>query len=75
MNNKLQDFFKTYKFTIIFVALGIVLTTLFLTIGFWRTLLLLVLVGVCFLVGFLLDQNGLAGLKDFCTKLFSNKKQ
>jgi len=64
---------KTHKYTVLFVALGLVLTILFFTIGFWRTLLLLVILALCFLIGYLLDQGGPEGIKEFFTKLFSKK--
>ena len=71
--NGFLEFVKNHKFTVLFVALGLVLTILFFTIGFWRTLLLLVILGLCFLIGYLLDQGGPDGIKEFFTKLFSKK--
>lgn len=72
--SKLKEFYKAHKYAIIFVAIAIVLAVLFFTIGFWRSLLLFVLIGVFFLIGFLLDQNGIEGVKSFFVKLFSRKK-
>lgn len=72
--SKLKEFYRAHKFAIIFVAIAIVLCILFFTIGFWRSLLLFVIIGVFFLIGFLLDQNGIEGVKDFFKKLFSSKK-
>lgn len=72
---KFREFCRAHKFAILFAAIGLLLAILFMTIGFWRTLLLLVLIAVCFFLGFLLDQNGFAGLKVFFDKLFSRKKQ
>ena len=71
--NGLLEFVKNHKFTVLFVAIGLVLTILFFTIGFWRTLLLLVILGLCFLIGYLLDQGGPDSIKEFFTKLFSKK--
>ena len=71
--NAFLEFVKTHKFTVLFVALGLVLAILFFTIGFWRTLLLLVILARCFLIGYLLDQGGPEGIKEFFTKLFSKK--
>ena len=71
--NAFVEFVKTHKFTVLFVALGLVLAILFFTIGFWRTLLLLVILALCFLIGYLLDQGGPEGIKEFFTKLFSKK--
>ena len=55
--NAFLEFVKSHKFTVLFVALGLVLAILFFTIGFWRTLLLLVILALCFLIGYLLDQG------------------
>ena len=71
--NAFLEFVKTHKFTVLFVALGLVLAILFFTIGFWRTLLLLVILALCFLIGYLLDQGGPEGIREFFTKLFSKK--
>lgn len=71
--NAFLEFVKNHKFTVLFVALGLVLAILFFTIGFWRTLLLLVIIGLCFLIGYLLDQGGPDGIKEFFNKLFSKK--
>ena len=71
--NAFLEFVKTHKYTVLFVALGLVLAILFFTIGFWRTLLLLVILAFCFLIGYLLDQGGPEGIKEFFTKLFSKK--
>lgn len=71
--NGFLEFVKNHKFTVMFVAIGLVLTILFFTIGFWRTLLLLVILGLCFLIGYLLDQGGPDSIKEFFTKLFSKK--
>ena len=71
--NGFLEFVKNHKFTVLFVAIGLVLTILFFTIGFWRTLLLLVILALCFLIGYLLDQGGPDSIKEFFTKLFSKK--
>ena len=71
--NAFLEFVKSHKFTVLFVALGLVLAILFFTIGFWRTLLLLVILALCFLIGYLLDQGGTDGIKEFFNKLFTKK--
>jgi uncharacterized membrane protein len=50
------------------------LTILFFTIGFWRTLLLMLILAICFLIGYLLDQGGPEGFRDFFKKLFSRDR-
>ena len=67
------EFVKTHKFTVLFVLIGLLLAILFFTIGFWRTILLAVILAVCFLLGYLLDKSGLEGIKEFFTKLFAKK--
>lgn len=71
--NTLLEFVKNHKFTVLFVLIGLLLAILFFTIGFWRTILLLVILAVCFLLGYLLDQSGPDGIKEFFAKLFSKK--
>ncbi len=68
-----QEFLKKYKFTIILSLLGLILAVLFFTIGFWRTLLLLLILALCFLIGYLLDQSGPEGVKNFIQKIFKGK--
>jgi len=71
--NAFLEFVKTHKFTVILVLVGLVLSILFFTIGFWRTILLFIILALCFLIGYLLDQNGPDGIKEFFNKLFSKK--
>lgn len=68
---KLTQFCKEHKWTVILVAIGLLFAILFLTIGFWRTLLLVVLVGIAFFLGMLLDRNGTEGVRKFFASLFS----
>lgn len=74
MNGSFLEFVKGHKFTIILVLIGLILSILFFTIGFWKTILLMLILALCFFVGFLLDKGGLEGLRDFFNKLFSNNK-
>lgn len=71
MENGFWAFIKEHKFTVILLVIGFILAVLFFTIGFWRTLLLALILAICFLLGYLLDQGGIAGVKDFFKKLFS----
>lgn len=70
MENGFLEFLKKYKFTLLLCLLGLILAILFFTIGFWRTMLLLVILALCFLVGYLLDQSGPDGVKNFINKIF-----
>jgi uncharacterized membrane protein len=71
--NAFLELVKSHKFTVLLVLLGLVLSILFFTIGFWRTILLFIILALCFLIGYLLDQGGPDGIKDFFNKLFSKK--
>lgn len=71
--NAFLEFVKSHKFTVALVLLGLLLSILFFTIGFWRTMLLFVILGICFLIGYLLDSSGPDGIKEFFQKLFSKK--
>lgn len=70
-----KEFCTEHKWAILLVLIGLVLAILLMTIGFWKTLLLVVILGVCFLLGVLLDKNGAAGVKAFFDKLFAKDKK
>ena len=75
MNGSFLEFIKEHKFTIILVLIGLILSILFFTIGFWKTILLMLILALCFFVGFLLDKGGLEGLKEFFNKLFTKNNK
>ncbi len=72
--NAFWEFVKKHKYTVLLVLAGLVLTILFFSIGFWRTILLFLILALCFFLGYLLDQGGPEGIRDFFTKLFSKDK-
>ncbi|HWQ06222.1 MAG: DUF2273 domain-containing protein [Clostridiaceae bacterium] len=74
MNGSFLEFIREHKFTILLVLIGLILSILFFTIGFWRTILLILILALCFFMGFLLDKGGLEGMKEFFNKLFKNNK-
>ena len=53
--NELQQ----YKIPLIFGAIGLVLAVLFVTIGFFKTLLILLLTGLGFALGLYLRRTGI----------------
>ena len=69
--NAFLEFVKNHKFTVLFVLVGLILSILFFTIGFWRTILLILILALCSLIGYLLDQSGPDGIKNFFNKLFT----
>lgn len=70
MSGSFGDFFGKNKWTILLVFIGLVFTILIFSIGFWRTILLCVILAVCFLLGYLLDRGGRDNVKSFFSSLF-----
>ena len=68
--DRFREFVKQHQWTVFCVAVGIVLTVLLLTIGFFKTLLLFVIVGACFALGYMLDKQGTEGVRAFFQRLF-----
>ena len=74
MNNGFLDFILKHKFTVLLVLAGLILSILFFTIGFWRTMLLILILALCFVIGYVLDQSGPDGIREFFSKLFTKDK-
>lgn len=70
-----KDFCKEHKWAIILVVLGIFIAVLLIEVGFWKTLLFVAVVGICFLLGYLLDKDGPDGVRSFFNGLFGSKKK
>ena len=56
-----QEFWSKHKNKLILALIGLLTAILMLTIGFFRTLLIIVLTGLCFGYGCLLDKFGFRG--------------
>ncbi len=69
--NDFKQFFRDHRWAVLGVLLGLVVTILIFTINFWRTLLLVAIVVVCYIVGTLLDQGGVERVKAFFRELFT----
>ncbi|MGX7205717.1 DUF2273 domain-containing protein [Enterococcus pingfangensis] len=57
----MKEFIYQYKLPIIFGGLGLILAILLVSIGFFKTLLLVVLTVLGTMLGFYLEQSGLFG--------------
>lgn len=68
------DFVKKNKWCITLVATGVITILLIFTINFWRTLLIGVVVALCFFFGRMLDKNGKEGVKGFFDALFKKRQ-
>ncbi|HRX57332.1 MAG TPA: DUF2273 domain-containing protein [Eubacteriales bacterium] len=75
MEDGFEAFLQKHKFTILFVLIGLILMILFFTIGFWKTILLALILVLCFFVGYLLDRGGPEGFRAFFGQLFKKKEK
>ena len=66
-----MSFFGKYKWRIISVSIGIIVAILIFTINFWRTLLLISLLGLAYFIGYLFDDGGREKVKQFLNQLFN----
>ena len=73
MKDWLKQFYSEHKWLTIMAAAALVLGILFLCIGFWRTLLLALLVALGVLIGTLMDRGGWAAVKDFFASIFQKR--
>lgn len=64
-------FCKENKWAVAMSAAGLVAVILMFSIGFFRTILLVAVVAVCFFLGYLMDKGGIEAVKNFFRNLFS----
>ena len=71
---EIKAFMAQNKGKVFITLIGLAAAVLMLTIGFFRTLLILLLTGICFLYGSLIDKHGFKGanklIGDFFRGLF-----
>ena len=68
-----KKFLSQHRWAILLCVIGVVVFILICTINFWRTLLLCALLGVCLLIGTLLDKGGWGMVKQFFDRLLPRK--
>ena len=73
MKDWLKQFYDEHRWLTIMAVAALVLGILFLCIGFWRTLLLALLVALGVLIGTLMDRGGWAAVKDFFASIFQKR--
>lgn len=64
----MKDLYHQYKLPIIFGALGLILAILFVSIGFFKTLLIVLLTGLGTALGYYFEQTGMLD------ELFNDRK-
>ncbi|APT18629.1 hypothetical protein FC62_GL001144 [Amylolactobacillus amylotrophicus DSM 20534] len=55
----MEEMIRTYRFPIIGAVVGLILATLIFTIGFWKTILVLILTVLGAYLAFKLQQSGI----------------
>ena len=73
MKDWFKKFYGEHRWLTIMAVAALVLGILFLCIGFWRTLLLALLVALGVLIGTLLDRGGWPAVKDFFASIFQKR--
>ncbi len=61
-----------YKFRLLGLVVGLIIAILFLTIGFWETILIVLLTAAGFVVGYFLDDK--SDLGDMIDRIMSRVK-
>ena len=72
---KVQVFLAEHRWTVVFTFCGVILAVLLLTVGFWKTLLILAFAVVFGLAGYMLDRDGGASAKASFDRLFHKNKE
>ena len=73
MKDWLKQFYDEHRWLTIVAVAALVLGIMFLCIGFWRTLLLTLLVALGVLIGTLMDRGGWAAVKAFFASIFQKR--
>lgn len=67
-------FCQSHKWMILCIAIGMLSVILLLTIGFWKTLLIFVVIALSAVIGYLLDRGGVAAVNRAFDQLFSKDR-
>lgn len=73
MRSQIRTFLREHRWAITLVLMGIVICILILTINFWRTLLICAVVGICLLVGSLMDKGGWDMVRAFLDRVLPKR--
>lgn len=72
--DKFRELFREHKWSVVLTVIGAVIVTLMLTVGFWKTILISIIIGLCFTAGFILDSEGISGFGRIFRQLFRKDK-
>ncbi len=70
---RLRSFITAHRWAVGCVLAGLIIGILMLTINFWRTLLLCVIVGLCLLFGVLMDRGGIDTVRAFLDRILPKR--
>lgn len=68
----MKDIFEQYKYSIIGGCAGILLASLFFTIGFWKSIISIAIVAIGIFIGFSKDKD--VNVKEYFDDFWTNKK-
>ncbi|MEY8463541.1 DUF2273 domain-containing protein [Streptococcus merionis] len=54
-----MSFFERYKYSLVGGLVGLILVLFIMTLGFWKTILIFVVVGLCAYLGTLFEDSGI----------------
>ncbi|MDO4568587.1 MAG: DUF2273 domain-containing protein [Clostridia bacterium] len=69
------EFVTKHRWRILLVAIAVIALILLFTIGFWKTLLVVGIVALCYFIGRMLDNEGKDGFAAFFKALFGQKDE
>lgn len=68
-----RSFFSEHKWACLLLIAAVVFCILLFTIGFWRTVLVIIIGGAAVFLGSLADKGGWRAVKEFFGNLFGKK--
>ena len=69
----MKEIFEQYKYNIIGGIAGLFLAALFFTIGFWKSILSIIIIGIGMVIGFSKDRD--VNVKEYFDDFWTNKKE
>lgn len=69
----MKDFFNSHRWTVTLVLIGILICLLLMFTNFWWTLLISVVVGICYFIGSLMDKGGWDMVRAFLDRVLPKR--
>lgn len=71
--DRVREYAAEHRYAVLLGVAGLVVVILWLTIGFWRSLLIFAVVGACVFLGRLLDQGGWSAVRAFFDRILPKR--